>query len=224
MDLGCAGVEGLEDALGAPEEHARIPEELTRPEEHTREVLVGLFGESLHFREMPLDGFSHLYVAIPSLWPAGLDAHGHEGIAILDEGKGVNDALLEPFSIDNQVIARGNHHLGLGVDGLNMVSSPCNARRGIAAHRLHKNLAVIDFRQLLLDEFAVALVGDEDDILVGNDTLQAVKRHLQEAASCTEEVDELFGACGLAEGPKSAAHTAAHDHAVSVIVHDYDVV
>ena len=118
------------------------------------------------------------------------------------------------------MVAGGNHHLGIGVDCLDVVGCPCDTGRRVASCGFQQYLFALDFRQLLLDEGLVALVGNQDDVVDGNDALEAVECHLQQASACAEEVDELFGLGGFAEGPKTATHTPAHDDAVSVIVHD----
>ena len=139
---------------------------------------------------------------------------------LLDELVGLDDALPELVDVDDEVVARGYHHLGIGVDGLDVVRGPCDARCRVAPGRFEQYLAVLDFGQLLLDELSVTLVGNQQYVLDGDDSLDAVKRHLQQAASRTEEIKKLLGLCGFAEGPESAAYASAHDHAVSIVVHN----
>ena len=138
---------------------------------------------------------------------------------ILDEVKSAVDALPELLLIDDQMVAGGYHHLGIGIDGFDVVGCPGDAGSGIAACGLEQDLVVLDLRQLFLDEGLVALVSDQDDILNGHNAVDAVKGHLQQGASCAEEIDELFRLGGFGEGPKSAADASAHDNAISVVIH-----
>ena len=163
--------------------------------------------------------FAHLDVTVARFGTAGFDAHREQRITLLDEVKGVHDALLELLDIDDEVIAGGYHHAGVGVDSLDVVGCPGNARCGVAASGLEQNLVILDFGQLLLDERLVYLVGNQDDVIHGYNALHAVKCRLQQASSRAEKVDELFGHGSFAEGPKPAPHAAAHDNAISVVIH-----
>ena len=157
---------------------------------------------------------THLDVTIAGLGAAGLDTHSHKGIPILDELKRLDNALPVALHIQDEVVAGSDHHLGIGIDGLDVVGSPCDARRGVAANGFEQNLFGTDFGKLLLDERLIHLIGDEDDIVHGYNALHAVKCHLQQAASGAEEVEELFGFFGFAEGPETAPHASTHDDAI----------
>ena len=91
------------------------------------------------------------------------------------------------------MVTRCDHHAGLGVDSLDVVGCPGNARRGVASGGLQQDLAVPDIGQLLLDELAIVLVGDEHDVLDRHDALDAVKCHLEQRAASAEEINELLG-------------------------------
>ena len=220
IDLGSAVVEGSEDAVGTPEEHARVPEEFTRLDKHPCQLLVRLFGECLDRCEVTLDLLTNLDVPIAGFGTAGLDAHRHQRVMILDEVKGLDNALPESLDIQDQVVTWSDHHLGVGVDGLDVMGGPCNTRRGVAPNGLEQYLVRLDFRQLLLDERLIVLIGDQDDVIDGYDALHAVKRHLQQAPAGAKEIDELLRLGGFAEGPEAASDTTAHDNAKSVVIHD----
>ena len=68
-----------------------------------------------------------------------------------------------------------------------------------------------------MNEFGVATVGDEQYVLFGYNVFDAVVAHLQQCASGSKEIDELFRQVGAAVRPKAASNASAHYHAISIV-------
>ena len=99
-----------------------------------------------------------------------------------------------------------------------MVSRPSDAGSGVAASRFEKDLVVGKVGQLLADKVGLQSICNDENVFGGNYRQNTVESHLQERASCAEEVNKLFGAIGAAIGPKTAADAATHYYAISMIV------
>jgi hypothetical protein len=61
-------------------------------------------------------------------------------------------------------------------------------------------------------------VGGHEDILLGDELHIPVISLLDERASRTEEIQELFGQLWAAIRPKAASHATAHDEAIRMLV------
>ena len=68
-----------------------------------------------------------------------------------------------------------------------------------------------------MNEFGVSPVGYKQNVFFGYNALNAVVTHLQQCASGSKEVDELFGQVGAAVWPKAASNASAHYHAISIV-------
>ena len=162
---------------------------------------------------------AHLDVAITRLGTVGLDAKGQDGVGALYEFEGFQHAVPEAVGLEHQVIAGSHHNLGLGVQGMNVIGRPGDAGRRVASAGLQQDLLGAHVGKLLTDDGSILLVGEHVDILWLHDTLDAVHRHLQQAAAGAQKIEKLLGLVLTAVRPETASHAATHDDAITMVVH-----
>ena len=86
-----------------------------------------------------------------------------------------------------------------------------------AAHAMQgKNLFGGDVGQLFAHKVDIHGIGEHEYVLLRYKRQHAVVAHLQKAASCAHEINELLGHACAAIGPEAASDAAAHNHAITV--------
>ena len=123
---------------------------------------------------------------------------------------------LEIAFARNQVIAGCNNHRGQRVACIYMLGSPSDTRRGVAASRFAQDVLPRNFGQLFPYQRQVTIVGDHNYIAWRDDIAQTVGGHLQQRATCTKEIYELFGTILAAVRPETAADAATHNHCITM--------
>jgi hypothetical protein len=67
-----------------------------------------------------------------------------------------------------------------------------------------------------MHQTAVAFLCDHNNVFIGHHPAEAIVGHLNQRSSRTENVEELFGLCFSAHGPKTTSNATSHDDCVSV--------
>ena len=127
--------------------------------------------------------------------------------------------LLEVVVLEDKVVAGCYHNLSVRVNGLDVPSRPRIAWRCVATRWFKQDLLGLDLWQLLLYNRLVLLISEHDNILGGNNALQAIDRELQQATPSTQEINELFWHCSATIGPKAAPHATTHYNTISISFH-----
>src|SRR5690554_3389245 len=74
VDIGEIFLEPIHDAIHAPQKDTGIPNELTTVDKLFRQLVIGLLGERLYFKNTVLLLFVRLDIAIACFGPTGLNA------------------------------------------------------------------------------------------------------------------------------------------------------
>ena len=214
MDFGLIFLKRLCDSIDIPKEDARIPEKFAAFDESLRHFEVWLFGEELHpcnlvdskgiVVRMTVD----LYVAVSCLWARGHNADGEQRVAKLRKLQTPVDGLHKTALVADVMVGGRYDDVGVGVHRLNLVTSVCDARRGIAAQRLGEDILVVQFWQLLLDKRCVCAARHNVDVFGAANLRKPVESLLQKRAPRPEDVEKLLGASHTALGPETASNAA----------------
>ena len=221
MVLGQIALEGFDDGPHLPDEDARIPEKLPALEEGPGQFEVGLLGEALHLADPAV--VRHLNVSVARFGTRGLDAHGHQGVVRRGEIHALADDGAEILLVEDQVVRRGHHHLGLGVALEQRIGRIGDAGRRVAAHGFAEDLLGTQFGEMLQHEFLVAAVGHHEEILRRDQFFEPFEGVADERFSRTQYVEELLGARLAAHGPEPGADASRHDDAIFVACHELSI-
>ena len=183
-----------------------------------------LFGERFYRSDAVVRGAFEpfeLNVAVARVRSGRLDAEGDQLLGIPGEFQTERGDFNKPRFIEDQVISGCHNHRGIGlVAGLRGDPMVCvgDARGCVAHERFAQHVFRRQCGEVFADQTAVALLGDDEDV-VGRDELgQSVVGHLDQRPAGAEDVQELLGPSGAAHGPKPRAHTPRHDHGVGVLL------
>ena len=219
--LGQVLLEGLDDASDLPDEDARIPEEFARPEKRLRQFEVGFLGEALHLADRLR--VRHLDVAVACVGPRGFDAHGHQRIVVRGEPEALLHDGAEVFFVEDQMVRRGDDHLGPGVLLQQRVGRIGDAGRRVAAHGFAEHLLLVEFGQVFQHQLLVFAVGHDQEVLRRDHRREAFVGVADEGLARSQDVEELLGHRLAALGPEARADAAGHDDAISVVDHLFSV-
>ncbi len=215
-DIGFVFGDAVGDGLDIPDEDAGIPEVVACLEVVLGGCEVGLFLEGADLADFTADGLGCFDIAITSLGTGRTDANGDDGWFVCREGEGVLDDALELNGVHHDGIGRGHGDIGCGVFLADAPAGPGDAGGGVACCGFGQDMVGGDVGELLLDDLYVGGISHNPEIAHGTDVLEAVHGELDEGTATAEDVDELLGVFGGAEGPEAAADAAGHDDYVSV--------
>ena len=217
MVLGQVFAEGFDDGLHLPDEDPRIPVELAGLEEGLRQLEVGFFGEALDLADGVV--VRDLDVAVARVGARGFDAHGQQGVVPVGELEALADDRAEIVLVEDQVIRRGDDHLGIGVLPEQRIGRIGDAGGRIAADRFAEYLPFADFGDVFEYEVLVFMVGHDEKVLGGDDFCKAFVSVADKRFSRSQYVEELFGHRLPALGPEARTDAAGHDDTIFVASH-----
>ena len=117
------------------------------------------------------------------------------------------------------MVSRGDKDISVGILSIDMIGCPADTGSCITTHRLQQDLPWGQFGELLEDEVSVDGIGYDDKVLFRDHLREAIKRHLQERTTSSEDVKELLRLGLTAVGPEATSDAAPHDDTIVVCVH-----
>ena len=216
-DVGEELAEAVVEVAGVGEDEAGVPQELAALHEHAGEVALGLLGEALYAIEVAVGRLVALLdVSVAGFRTGGLDTHGEEDVIAAGVAEGFVDVAEEGFLVEHELVAGGDDDDGVSVAAADAHIGPCHAGCRSTVDGFYHDVLFVDVGQLLSHQGGVLLVGADEDVLLGQDFLEAVEGLLQLGSSGAEEVDELLRFLFAAAGPESVAAAASEYYAVVI--------
>ena len=117
------------------------------------------------------------------------------------------------------MVGRGDDDVGLGVAGVDDAGGIGDAGGGVAACGLAEHLVALEPLNLLSHTVGIELAGHDDDVFAWTNAFKTAEGALQHRLPRTQDIEELFGVVGFANGPEAASVAASHDDTVVVLVH-----
>ena len=219
--FGNQSVEAVEHHLDVEEDETCVPQEIPFLHEHPCELLVGLFRERLHSVDAGRGclGVVDLDVAVACLGACRLDACDEEALVLFDEAEACLYILLELLLVLDELVRGSDEDVGLRASPCDEYRSPCHGCKGASAERFLEDVLVVHLGQLLVDEGQVLEVGGDVDVLRVDEAGHAVVGLLQEGASGSQQIHELLGFRGSADGPQTASVSSGKNQTKVMFVH-----
>ena len=218
--------EGVDDGAHAPDEDARIPEEVVLPDILRGRLQVGLFPERVHAEYLLVAGRGcpevGLYVAVARLRARGLHAERDNGIGLARKLEALPHHAAELLHVGHKGIRGRHHHIGLGVDGLDAPTHVGDARRSVAAAGFQQDIAFRHIGQLLMDEGEILAIGDHPHTLGRANACKAVVGELEQGAPHTKDINKLLRSLNRTHGPETTAYASCHYH--NVVIHNLPII
>ena len=86
------------------------------------------------------------------------------------------------------MVGRGDDDVGIRAATLDVVGGVCDTRGGVASSRLAQHLVGAQHGQVFQHEVFVGLVGDHEEVLVGDDGAETLVGAADEALARAEDV------------------------------------
>ena len=163
------------------------------------------------------DGFAHLNVAISRIGSRGAHTHGQKLGVRCYVIKALQHLMFEAVGMQNQLVGRGHHHIGIGIGQHGVPGAPNGCRSRVELYGFGQYVFNRQRGQLLFYQIHVALVGRHKDMVERYETGKTLKGLLQQGAAGTKKVDELFGHVFAAGGPEPTSHATGKYDAIIVI-------
>ena len=93
------------------------------------------------------------------------------------------------------------------------------ARRCIFSGWFAENICRIQIGDLLLNDFAIGIRGNDVNIFLRNEAREAIYGRLNQGFACIQDIKELFRIVRPTHGPKAASYSSGHNGHIMVWVH-----
>ena len=110
-----------------------------------------------------------------------------------------------------------DYNISLGVLSFNSPTDVCNTWCGIAPTWFAKYMVCWHVWQLLLHHMNIFSICDHPYIVMGDYTFEAVSCELEQWASDSQYIDELFWGFFGTHRPESATYSSCHDNEMVVV-------
>ena len=170
----------LDNGVHVPHEEARIPIELAALYKDFGQFQLRFLREGLHLVEIVAHRFVNLDVSVSGLRAVRLDAQRQEFLGLCHKFQALLDGRQELVLFQDQMVRRRHHDVGVRVQGPDVIRCPGNARGSVASCRLQQNLLGSQFRQLLLHQVGIQVIGHNQDVLFRYHLLESVVGLLQQ--------------------------------------------
>ena len=218
-ELRAEAVEGLEDALRGPDEHAGVPGVFAGGEVGAGGFDIGFLDEATdaHEGDAPggLPGLAGLDVAEAGAGEGGLDADGGQHVVFRAKAKALAEDVAEDGEVADDVVGGQHAENGLGVAVENPRGGGGDGGGGVAADGFAEHGGGVVRSEEFADGLDEGGVGGDEDVVRRDHAIEAVQR-LHDEGFASGEGEELLGAALGAERPEAFAFAAGHDDRVGV--------
>ena len=220
-DFGMIHAERVDNSAHAPDEDARVPEEVVLLDILEGCLHIGFFAEGIHAENVALARGGEtqvgLDISVARLGMGGLDAEGDDGVGFGSKLQAVLDSLLECLHVHDDVVAGCHNYVGARVALLDFPTDVADAGGRVASAGLYDDVGFGHFGQLFVYLVAVLLAGGHPYVFGQHDTFESFKGQLNQRFAATENVEELFWVLVVAEGPQARTNAAGQYDEVSVL-------
>ena len=163
--------------------------------------------------------FSHLDVTIGNLRTVGLGTHCQLHVMLPHKIQSLQHILTERVTIGDVLVRRAHDETSIRTTALNLQRSPRHRWHRVSAHRFHQDVLILDARNLLRHQLAVALICHDDDVVCINKTSKSVEGHLEHRFARSQHVDELLRLLLTAHRPQAGTQSSSQYHTIITFVH-----
>lgn len=159
-------------------------------------------------------------VAVGRAGPGGFDAYGDEGFFLRGGVHGGLHQGAESFPVLNELVGRDDQHDAVRIRRLDESDAQGDGGSRVTADGFGYDVVRGDVRRLAAHFRLLQMVGQDEDVLPGNEAVQPVDG-LAEQGVLTDDIQELLGA--VVPGKRPEARAAAAGQNESILIHGYSL-